>query len=287
MHRRLLGVFAHPDDESFGPGGTLAKYAAEGVDVHIVIATDGAAGSVTEEYEKDREQLADVRQEELEAAVKILGAELHTLGYRDSGYLDDPANEHPEAFMNVDEGEATGRIVQLIREVRPQVIVTHDERGGYFHPDHIMTHKITTAAFFAAGDSEQFPEIGPAPYTPQRLYYTAIPNRWLKAFLLIMRLRGQDPTRAGRNEDVDLTKVGRPQSELDARLNIFPYWEVKEAASAQHQSQGGGTAFGILPRWLQKRLFNMEYFMRAFPPSTDGDWEKDLFAGVRPDNSES
>ena len=278
--RVLLAVLAHPDDESFGPGGTLARYAAEGADVHIAIATDGAAGSVVSEFEEERERLAEIRHKELEAAVDILGGTLHTLGYRDSGYIGDPANEHPESFINVDQEEITGRIVALMRQVRPQVVLTHDETGGYFHPDHIMAHQVTTAAFHAAGDPDQYPEAG-APYKPRRLYYTAIPDRWLRVFTLIMKLRGEDPTRMGRNEDIDMTEVGRPLSELHARLNIFPYWETKKEASAQHQSQGGGGFGGAFPEWLQKRLLNMEYFVRAHPPGVDGNWEQVLFAGIK------
>ena len=85
----------------------------------------------------------------------------------------------------------------------------------------------------------------------------------------------------GRNEDIDMTQVGRPMSELHARLNIFPYWETKKEASAQHQSQGGGGFGGFFPEWVQKRLFNMEYFVRAYPPAENGNWEKDLFAGIK------
>lgn len=277
----LLAVLAHPDDESFGPGGTLARYAAQGTAVHIVIATDGAAGSVVEEYEATRARLAEVRRAELAAAVEVLGAELHMLGYRDSGYIGDPANEDPRAFINVDEEEVVRRLVGLIRELRPQVVITHDETGGYFHPDHIMAHKVTTEAFFAAGDPQQFPDAGPKPFQPERLYYTAIPRRWLKIYTLIMRMRGQDPTRMGRNEDIDMTQVGRPLADLHARINVFPYWETKQEASAQHRSQGGGAGFGrMLPEWLQKRLFNMEYFVRAYPPPAEGEWERDLFAGL-------
>ncbi|MBP7593605.1 MAG: PIG-L family deacetylase, partial [Chloroflexi bacterium] len=99
-NKRLLAVLAHPDDESFGPGGTFARYAAEGVDVHIAIATDGVAGSVAEGFEDTLQDLVNVRARELDAAVKILGATLHKLGYRDSGYINDPANHHPEAFIN-------------------------------------------------------------------------------------------------------------------------------------------------------------------------------------------
>ena len=176
--RRLLAVLAHPDDESFGIGGTLARYAAEGVDVHVAIATDGAAGSVVADYEEQRERLAEVRRQELEAAIAVLGVRLHMLGYRDSGYIDDPANLHPEAFINADREEVAGRIVGLIRTLRPQVVITHDETGGYYHPDHIMAWDVTTRAFHAAGDPEQYPHLGPAPYQPMRLYFSSLPWRW-------------------------------------------------------------------------------------------------------------
>ncbi|MFW6183929.1 MAG: PIG-L deacetylase family protein [Chloroflexota bacterium] len=280
--KTLLAVLAHPDDESFGPGGTLALYAHSGVDVHIAIATDGAVGSVVEGYEEARARLAEVRREELDAAIEILGAQLHMLGYRDSGYIGDPANEHPQAFVNADQDEATCRVVRLIRELRPQVVLTHDEMGGYYHPDHIMAHTVATAAFHAAGDPQKYPDVGPDPYQPQRLYYTAFPRRYLRFYLLIMRLRGQDPTRMGRNKDIDFTKLGRPMDDLTARINIFPYWEVKQQASAQHRSQGGGGGgfASWMPEWMRKRIFNMEYFIRAYPPPEDGVWERDLFAGV-------
>jgi LmbE family N-acetylglucosaminyl deacetylase len=279
--KRFLTVLAHPDDESFGPGGTLAKYARAGVDVHIAIATDGAAGSVIEEYNDRREKLVEIRTAELEKAVNILGGTLHMLCYRDSGYVGDPANDHPQAFVQVDKAETTGRIVELIRTIRPQVIMTHDETGGYFHPDHIRCYEITTTAFHAAGDPAQFPDRGSAPYQPQRLYYSVFPNRYLKFFILLMRLRGQDPTRVGRNNDIDFTNLGRPDADLHAHIDIKDVWDIKRQASAEHQSQGGGTGgfAGRLPVWLQKRIFGKEYFMRGFPPAPDGKQETDLFGG--------
>ena len=276
--RTLLGIFAHPDDESFGPGGTLAKYAAEGVAVHIAIATDGAAGSMAEGHEVEREQLAAVRAVELDAAATILGATLHRLGYRDSGMKGDPANEHPDAWIRADETEAVRRVVKLIREVRPQVILTHDETGGYFHPDHIQCWHITTQAFHAAGDPAQFPDIGPAPYQPERLYYSAFPNRWVKVFVFMMRLRGQDPSQMGRNKDIDFTKLGIPPHKIHAHIDYRPYWEIKGLASAQHKTQGGGAGFNrLMPVWLQKWLLGRETFMRAYPPAPDGFRERDLF----------
>jgi LmbE family N-acetylglucosaminyl deacetylase len=279
--RRLLAVLAHPDDESFGIGGTLARYADEGVAVHIAIATDGVAGSVAGGYEHTLRELAAVRRKELEAAVAILGGALHMLGYRDSGYIGDPANQHPDAFINSDLNEATGRVVALIREIRPQVVVTHDETGGYYHPDHIHCWKITSAAWRAAGDPAAYPHIGPAPYAPQRLYYTAFSNRMVKVFSFLMRLRGQDPKRAGRNKDIDWTRIGIEPRRLHAHIDYRRYWEAKRAAAAAHPSQGGGTSRNrLLPEPIQRRLLATETFIRAYPPVPEGFREYDLFEGV-------
>lgn len=278
--KRLLAVLAHPDDESFGPGGTFARYVREGVDVHIAIATDGVAGSVVDEYAESREQLAEIRAQELETAVSILGATLHTLNYRDSGYINDPANEHPDAFINGNDEEQIGRVVQLMREIRPQIVVTHDETGGYFHPDHIRCWEITTPAFHAAGDPEKYPELD-LPYQPQRLYYTAFSNRWVKFMIGVMRLRGQDPTKLGRNEDIDATKLGIDPKKIHATINYAPYWDIKKEASAAHASQGGGGGFTRrIPEVVQKRIFGKDNYIRAYPPVTDGFREKDFFNGI-------
>jgi len=276
--RSLLAVLAHPDDESYGMGGTLARYASEGVDVHVAIATDGAAGSIDEKWQGDRSRLAEARIDELERASKILGVQVHNLGYRDSGYISDPANEHPSAFINADKVEATGRVVKLIRTLRPQILVTHDETGGYYHPDHIQCYVITTAAYHAAADPEQYPDIGPGPFRPQRLYYSAFSNRWVKFIMAYMRLKGQDPTRAGRNRDIDFSKIGLPPEKITTTIDYRKYWDVKIAASAQHGSQGGGTSFSrMFPAWLQKRVFGYETYMRALPSLGDGVREKGFF----------
>lgn len=276
--KKLLAVLAHPDDESFGTGGTLAKYAREGVEVHICIATDGAAGSVAEGFEESRAELAAVRAKELETAVKILGGTLHRLGYRDSGYINDPANEHPEAFIQADEKEAVGRVVKLIREIRPQVVLTHDETGGYFHPDHIQCWKITTPAFYAAGDSEQYPELGLEPYQPERLYFTTFSNRWIKLFRGLARLRGQDPTKMGRNNDIDITQIGMEPSRINAVIDYRPFWDIKMKASRAHATQGGGGFARRFPVWLQKRLLSKESYIREYPKVPAGFREIDLFS---------
>lgn len=279
MRLRLLAILAHPDDESFGPGGTFARYVAEGVDVHIAIATDGAAGSVVDDYKDAHDRLTAVRAEELEKAVSILGATLHTLGYRDSGYINDPANEHPDAFMNAPMTEAVGKVVALIRQVQPQVVITHDEMGGYLHPDHIMCWKVTTPAFQAAGDPAQYPELGLPPHQPQRLYYSAFSNRWVKWAIFILRLSRRDPTQFGRNKDIDLTKVGVDPAHITTVIDYRPYWEVKARASAAHASQGGvGGRF--LPAWFMRRFMAKDTFIRAYPPVRNGFRETDLFTGL-------
>jgi LmbE family N-acetylglucosaminyl deacetylase len=278
MRKTLLAIVAHPDDESYGFGGTLARYAAEGVDVHVAVATDGAAGSVDEKWNGDRSKLVEVRAGELKAAVKILGAQLHTLGYRDSGYVGDSANDDPQAFINIDEEEPIGRVVGLIRTLKPQVVLTHDETGGYFHPDHIQCYKITTAAFHAAGDPHQYPDIGPEAYRPERLYYSAFSAAMTRRFIFLMRLQGQDPTRIGRNADIDATQLGIPDEKITAEIGYRKFWDTKSLASAEHASQGGGTGYSrLLPVWLQKLFFAKESYMRAYPPAAAGHKESDLF----------
>jgi len=282
MKKTLLAVLAHPDDESYGIGGTLARYSAEGVEIHIAIATDGSAGSIDPKWDGDRTKLTKARTLELEAAAKILGAQVHMLGYRDSGYVGDPANEHPEAFMNIDPENVIPKVVDLIHKIRPHVLVTHDKTGGYYHPDHIHCCQIATSAFYAAGETENIPGIHSDPFQPYKLYYAAFSNRWIKYISLIMRLRGLDPTRMGRNQDIDFTKMGVPNDLITTKINYRKYWEVKQLASAEHGSQGGGTGFSrLVPVWVQKLLFGFESYILAYPqPSTKG-YEKSLFENMQ------
>lgn len=272
----LLAVVAHPDDESFGMGGTLARYVAEGWDVHVAVMTDGVAGSVAEGFEATLADLVVVRQKELETAVAILGVTLHTLGYRDSGYVNDPANQHPDAFIQAAQDEVVGRLVTLMRQIRPQIVLTHDEMGNYFHPDHIYCCTTTTLAFHAAGDSEQYPATGAA-YQPEQLYYTAFSNRWVKFFTFMLRLGGKDPTKMGRNKDVDMTKLGVPPQRIHVVIDYGAYWDIKKAASAAHSSQGGGTPLTrFLPEWLLRRFLAKETYIRAHPAAPDGYREYDF-----------
>ncbi len=293
--RTLLGIFAHPDDESFGPGGTLARYAAEGIELHICTLTDGAAGTAHADCWdclNGFADLADRRLYELRCAVKVLGGTLHYVGYRDSGMEGNESNLHPDALINQPLEIVAARLTHLIRKLRPDVILTHDETGGYFHPDHIHTHRATLMAFRAAGDPTRYPDQlteGVEPFSPARLYCTVIPRSRIRTYVWLGRLTGQDPTRYGRNKDVDLTRIGRPTDQIHVRVNVQPYVEVKREASACHGSQGGGgrtddrTRLSLgkrLNRWLRRRAGNRDMFQQLYPPPTDRSVRTDLFEGI-------
>ncbi len=287
--KRLLLAFPHPDDESFGPGGTIAKYAREGVDVHYVCATRGEVGTVKAELLKPYEHLPEdqrlgaLRGQELRQAADILGlAGLHYLGYRDSGMPGTEPNRDPRAFINANPDRVTGQLVKIIRSVRPQVMITFDPFGGYGHPDHIFMHQRATEAFHAAGDPARYPETG-TPYQPQKLYWTAFPKGLLKFFVLVMRVTRRDPTKFGRNGDVNLKDIAAHDYPPTTRIDVWPYYEIKQRASACHVSQwaSGPGQFERLPRLLRRRFIGYETF-RLVEPDADGKRlkERDLFEGV-------
>ena len=282
----LLGVFAHPDDESFGPGGTLAKYAAEGADVHVIIATDGAAGSVEESHTvPDGRSLAQVRGEELAQAAVILGlTSVWNLPYRDSGMRGSPDNQHPQALLQQPIQELVAELVGFIRRLRPQVIITHGPFGGYGHPDHIRVCEAVTAAFYMASvrdPSQAGNGAGPEPYAPQKLYYTAFDKGFLRWIVRLMPLFRRDPTRFGLNQDINLREIVSWHTPIHARIDTRAFVPRKEAASRAHASQysGGPSFVKVLPPFLRRRVLSTEVFTRAFPPPT-GRVETDLFDGV-------
>lgn len=172
---RLMHVHAHPDDESSKGAASTVKYVREGVDVHVVTCTGGERGSILNpkmERPDVLENITEIRRAEMDAAREILGVRQDWLGYVDSGWPEgDPKPPLPEGcFGLVDPEVAAEPLVRLIRELRPHVVTTYDENGGYPHPDHIMCHKISMVAFEAAGDPERYPEAG-EPWQPLKLYY--------------------------------------------------------------------------------------------------------------------
>ena len=173
-HLRLLAVLAHPDDESFGMGGTLALYAQRGVAAYLVCATRGEAGSMDADCLDGFNDISERREFELRCAAQELGlTEVHFLGYRDSGMPGSPDNQHPQALVAAPLEEVVAKVAHYIRLLRPQVVLTFDPIGGYRHPDHIAIHQATVRAFQTAGDPAMYPDDLP-PYQPQKLYYHTI-----------------------------------------------------------------------------------------------------------------
>lgn len=183
MDRRLLAIHAHPDDESSKGAGTIIHYADLGVRCTLMVATGGEEGDILNPA-MDRpevvENLAAIRDEELESAAAILGyVRIYRLGYRDSGMPDSEANGRLEAFTNADEGAALEAMVGIIRQERPQVILGYDDHEYYPHPDHLRVHDLALKAFHAAADQERFPDAGPA-WSPTRLFAPVFSRRRLE-----------------------------------------------------------------------------------------------------------
>jgi LmbE family N-acetylglucosaminyl deacetylase len=155
-------ALAHPDDESFGLGGTLALYAKRGVEVHYVCATRGEAGTVSAEFMDGYESVAALREAELRCAAQVLGlASVHYLGYRDSGMVGTTENQHPDALEQAPLDQVVSTLAGHVRRIKPQIVIAHDPAGTYGHPDHIKMHHAMREAFHAAGDADQYPEGGP------------------------------------------------------------------------------------------------------------------------------
>jgi LmbE family N-acetylglucosaminyl deacetylase len=275
----MLAVLAHPDDETFGLGGTLALYSSKGYDTYLVCATRGEVGTVDEEHLNGFKDIAELRTAELQRAAKILGLkDVFFLGYRDSGMPGTEENKHPDAQINHSVDEVAARVVKYIRELKPDIVITFDPIGGYKHPDHIHIHKATVLAFEKADDTSFHPEAGP-PFEPRALYYQVFSRRILRLMVRLMPLFGKDPTKFGRNEDVNLRELAEVSFPVHVRLDITPVSEIKQKAAHQHVSQGG---LQVRRSWMgfMSRLFGeREEFMRAFPPVATGRYKiaKDLF----------
>jgi N-acetyl-1-D-myo-inositol-2-amino-2-deoxy-alpha-D-glucopyranoside deacetylase len=282
--KTLVFFGAHPDDETFGIGSTLAYYAASGVKVYCVCSTRGESGTVDPQYMKGYVTIGDMRWDELKCAAKVLGlTDIFYLGYRDSGMSGSPDNRLPDALAMASIEEVTSRMVKIIRKIQPDVVITHDSGGGYGHPDHIVTHNATVKAFYAAGDPKQYPEAGPA-FQPSKLYFGVRPTGFIKLMVRLMPLFGQNPHRFGRNKDIDLTKMVSVEYPIHAGVSLNKQAvRIRDQAAACHASQGGG-----LPRPGPFRIFRIaerlrgprDYFMRDYPKPTNKRREKDLFEGI-------
>ncbi|HET7143468.1 MAG TPA: PIG-L family deacetylase [Anaerolineales bacterium] len=265
MTKTILAVLAHPDDESFGLGGTLAFYAAKGYDTYYLCATRGEAGTVDEVHMKGFKDTAEMRTDELMRAAKELGLkEVFFLGYRDSGMPGMDANQHPDAQINHPIDEVAGRVVKYIRDLKPDIVITFDPIGGYKHPDHIHIHKATVLAFENADVSTFHPEAG-APFKPSALYYQVFPRGLLKVAIRLMPLFGKDPTKFGRNGDVNIKELAEVSFPVHVRLDVSSAAQAKRKASECHASQGGMQMRRGVIGFITKMFGEREDYMRAYP----------------------
>jgi LmbE family N-acetylglucosaminyl deacetylase len=277
----LLSVLAHPDDESFGMGGTLAYYADQGVDVYLVCATRGEVGEVAPEYLKNYPSIAELRESELRCASAHLGLSgLHFMDYRDSGMLGSADNHHPDALVAAPVEKVAKQVASLMREIKPDVVLTFDPIGGYRHPDHIHIHDATVKAFELVSD-ENYHDGLPI-HQPKRLFFHTISKRFLRLAVRLIKLFRKDPTKWGQNEDIDLTTLAVEDFPVNAKIKYPKVEKRKEAASACHASQGGGRFFSPPIAWIF-RLFAgsaTDTFMQAYPEPEDGHILNDLFEGI-------
>jgi len=284
--KSLVFIGAHPDDETFGMGATLAKYAREGVKVYYICATRGEAGDAEPQYMKGYTDVAEMRSAELKAAAQVLGLTgVFHLGYRDSGMPGTADNQNPRALIQASVDEVAEKIIKILLDIKPQVIITHDPSGGYQHPDHIATHRAVVKAF------NDLLQMKSPIYQPRKLYFGVRSHRLMKLTIRLMPLLGQDPHRFGRNKDIDLTRIVEIEYPIHAYVKLSRKdMETRVRAAACHASQGGGRQpsrgrglLGLINALVSVNnlLFGYkDYFMRAYPAPQGKRREADLFEGI-------
>jgi len=292
--RRLLLVHAHPDDEVITTGATMAYYAAQGVGVTLLTCTLGEEGEIlVPEYAllaaAEADQLGGLRIGELAAALSALGVTDHRwLGgagrFRDSGMMGEPANKHPRAFWRADEDEAVfeaavSAAVDVVRDVRPQVVVTYDDRGNYGHPDHIMAHRVATAAVERAGD----PDYGSGePWQVAKLYWICVPKSQIRRSYEALSAIQDRPFDVA---DPDELPFGVGDELVTSVIDATGFGEQKVAALAAHRTQIAvdGPWFA-LSNMLGQEILALEYYTLVRgtlgPDRDEHGRETDLFSGI-------
>lgn len=298
MTRRLLAVHAHPDDESSKGAGTYARYAAEGAEVTVISCTGGELGDVLNPALRRRamaeRDMAGLRRREMAAAAAELGIQQRWLGYRDSGLPDvaglpegadsprgaepDAAQTPPNSFARVPLETSSLPLAKVIRELRPQVVITYDRTGGYPHPDHIRTHAVTVAAIELAADPEARPELGPS-WAVEKLYYERIFTA-ARVSTVAAALEDAGDPRAHDLREL-LLRFGEPTGRVTTRIDVSDFMETRDRALRSHESQvSPHDRFFFWPHDIQRSVWPFEDFERAWPQLPAGVIEHDLFAGT-------
>jgi N-acetyl-1-D-myo-inositol-2-amino-2-deoxy-alpha-D-glucopyranoside deacetylase len=295
--RRLLLVHAHPDDESIGTGATMARYVTEGASVTLVTCTLGEEGEVLVPAlallaADQADQLGGWRIHELDNAMATLGVTDHRfLGgagrFRDSGMMDHPSNKKPRAFWRADSDPAVfdaavSALVEVIREVRPQVVVSYDDFGGYGHPDHIMANRVTTAAIAAAAQAD-YPGVTGSSWKISKFYWTAMPRSLLQAGIDALKDRPDSPF-AGI-ASADEVPFAVDDDLVTTAIDATEHLDAKMRALAAHATQISvdGPFFALSNNTGQKgwggEYFRLRQGTAAGGLDVDGR-ETDLFAGI-------
>ncbi|HLM07003.1 MAG TPA: N-acetyl-1-D-myo-inositol-2-amino-2-deoxy-alpha-D-glucopyranoside deacetylase [Blastococcus sp.] len=294
INRSVLLVHAHPDDETINNGATMARYVAEGAQVTLLTCTLGEEGEILvpelEQLAADQaDQLGGYRIGELRAAMDALGvSDIRFLGgpgrYRDSGMMGTPANEHPRAFWNADLDEGVAHAVAVVREVRPQVVVTYDENGGYGHPDHIQAHRVAMGAVEAAADPGYRPELG-EPWSVAKVYWCCVPRSVLQAGIDALAAAGEQSMFEGVTS-ADEIPFAVDDDEVAAAVDGRAYVTQKDAAMRAHPTQiKVDGPFFALSNNLGLEVLGIEYYRlvkgeRGPSGAAPNGWEDDLFAGL-------
>lgn len=271
-----MAVHAHPDDEVFSTGGILARYAAEGHRVVVVYATRGEAGEVQDpdlNPDEVRHRLGQIREQEARDACALLGVtDVFFLGYRDSGMVDTEENHNSANFHNAPLDEAAGRLQDIMRKTKPDVVVTYDSGGGYGHPDHIMTNKVATEAFTRSQEE---------PWAARKLYYTSGSREGFRQFVEYLTQLGLKVPWLDRVENFSFDEYGTPNADITAHIDVGLWAPLKKRALAIHRTQIHQDFFySSIPDDGMKAAAGIEYFMRIFPPSGKDEHEDDLFADL-------
>ncbi len=269
----VLGAFAHPDDEGFGCGGTLAMLVARGARVTVAVGTNGDVGEISDPTLATPETLHLVRQEEMRQAMKITGVqEVRFMGYRDSGMAGTPENDHPRSLYQAPPDRVVDELAQIIRDTRPDAVLTHDPTGGYGHPDHTTMCELVTRAFQSVTE-----EGGTAQGSrPMLLYYVCFPKSSFRRMWQQMLDAGITPPFAS----LDIDRLGSPDDEVTTTLDIREYVDIKIESLNCHRTQiDPNGPFSQLPPDVSRDMMGTEYFALVEPRGIDSG--ADLLAGLQ------
>ncbi len=276
--RKILAVFAHPDDEQM-IAGIAAKYIQEGVHVTLICATKGEAGEISDARLATKANLGSVRENELRCACNAIGiTELHLLGYCDSGMMGTSENERSTAFIQADPDEVREKLVRLIRANRPDLLITFEPGGWYGHPDHIAAGKYASEAFHLAADPEAYLESG-APWRTQRLFHSAFLRR---RFIPIVEYARSHNIQWDGFEDFPFSEPDPMEEQITHTFDVTDFADVKSAVMRCHSTQfGQDSLFLQIPAELVSEAMGYEDFIQVSPaPAGRRPMSHDLFQGV-------